>query len=198
MNALEVFDVIERNKILRWKDLSFKVLTHTLELPLIFHKSVVLAGGVYTSWYHEEKIKDVDVFILNTVDKGDIIDYISSVKIQDMFEKNSFKDTSEYKRDNGNILSVFNAVHEKTRVKLQFIYTNYKTREELIEHFDFLHCTPNYYDGKLYVRRDAFESVRDKKLVVHNEKNQVQWRREKFLSRGFTENTSSNPIPWYI
>lgn len=191
----DVFNNGEINEILHWKDLSFAALIQNLEVPLSFHKSVILAGGVYTSWYHKEKIKDIDVFILDDGHDAAILNYLKSLYGK-IFTVNSLKDVSEYKRDNPNINDVYNA---ETRIpnaaKYQFIFTKYKTREELISHFDYLHCTPNYYDSHLYVRRDAFEAIRDKKLIVHNKDNQTEWRKDKFLKhRGFTLPKETKPV----
>lgn len=186
MHTQKIFNDGEHNEILRWKDLSFKALIQVLELPISFHKSVILAGGVYTSWHHKEDIKDIDVFILDDGHDAAILNYLKSLYGK-IFTVNSLKDVSEYKRDNPNINDVYNAKTILPHVKYQFIFTKYKTREELISHFDYLHCTPNYYDSHLYVRKDAFEAIRDKKLVIHNKDNQVEWRKAKFLIRGFTE-----------
>lgn len=199
MHMQDVFNNGEINELLRWKDLSFAILDQTLQIPFLFHKSFILAGGVYTSWHHKESIKDYDVFILGDGYEEQILAYLKS-KMGIIFEYDSFKDTSDYKRDNTNIEKVYN-VKTIHNAKFQFIFTKYKTREELISHFDYLHCTPNYYDGKLYVRRDAFESIRDKKLVVHNKDNQVEWRRNKFLKlRGFTESVIDPEanLPWHL
>lgn len=199
MKTQDVFNDGEVNELLRWKSLSFSALIQTLELPIYLHKSVVLAGGVYTNWHHKEKIKDIDVFILSDGHGASIMQHLIS-KVGSLFEPNAFKNVSDYKRDNTNIDEVYNAMAILPRVLYQFIFTKYKTREELISHFDFLHCTPNYYNSNLYVRKDAFEAIRDKKLVVNNKDNQVEWRRHKFLThRGFTEvapKTDTEFVPW--
>jgi len=183
----DVFDDGEVNELLRWKDLSFAALIQSLEMPLAYHKSVILAGGVYTSWHHMEKIKDIDVFILNNGYNAGILNYLKT-QVGKIFTVNSLKDVSEYKRDNPNINDVYNAeTIIPNAAKYQFIFTKYKTREELISHFDYLHCTPNYYNGNLYIRKDAYNAVRDKILIVHNKDNQMEWRRNKFLhKRGFS------------
>lgn len=191
MKATDVFNEVEIAEILTWKELSYTALTENLELPAMYRKSVVLAGGVYTSWHHLEKIKDIDVFILNDGYDADILNYLKT-QVGKIFT--SFNNVPEYKRDNPHINDVYNAETVlPNALKYQFIFTKYKTREELISHFDFLHCTPNYHNGNLFVRKDAYEAIRDKKLIVHNEKNQVEWRRNKFISRGFTPTVKFAP-----
>lgn len=184
MKATDVFNEVEIAEILTWKELSYTALTENLDLPAVYRKSVVLAGGVYTSWHHLEKIKDIDVFILNDGYDVEILYYLGS-QVGKIFT--SFNNAPEYKRDNPHINDVYNAeTIIFNALKYQFIFTKYKTREELISHFDYLHCTPNYHNGNLFIRKDAYDAIRDKKLIVHNEKNQVEWRRNKFISRGFT------------
>lgn len=184
----ESFNDGEVNEMLRWKDLSFHALIQNLEMPLSFHKSVVLAGGVYTSWHHKEKIKDIDVFILNDGHDAAILNYLKSL-VGKIFTMDSFKNVTEYKRDNPNINDVYNAESVvPNAARYQFIFTKYEKREDLIKHFDYLHCTPNYWNSNLYVRKDAFEAIRDKILVVNNKDNQTEWRKDKFLKqRGFKE-----------
>ena len=202
MKTQDVFNDGEVNELLRWKDLSFHVLYAGLELEKAYHKTVILAGGVYTSWHHKEQIKDIDVFILDDNNRH-MIKHDLQMKVGFQFEVGSWQKKSDYKRDNKNITEVYEA-KSKNNLTYQFIFTNYTKREELISHFDFLHCTPNYYNSNLYVRRDAFEAIRDKRLIVHNKDNQVEWRRHKFLThRGFTEHEhmtynlgSGGSIPW--
>lgn len=198
MKATDVFNEVEIAEILGWKDLSFNVLIQNLELAAVYSKSVVLAGGVYTSWHHMEKIKDIDMFILDDGYDAAILNYLKT-QVGKIFT--SFNNAPEYKRDNPHINDVYNAETViPNAAKYQFIFTKYKTREELISHFDYLHCTPNYYDSHLYVRRDAFEAIRDKKLIVHNKDNQVEWRKHKFINRGFKEvipKVNTEFVPWY-
>ena len=202
INTSDVFNSGEVNELLRWKDLAFNALYADLELQKAYHKTVVLAGGVFTSWHHKEQIKDVDVFILDDENRRMILHDLQ-MKIGFNFEVGSWQNKSDYKRDNTNITEVYEATHKNGRT-YQFIFTKYKTRQEVISHFDYLHCTPNYYNSNLYVRRDAFDAIRDKRLVIHNKDNQVEWRKHKFLThRGFTEHEhmtynlgSGGHVPW--
>ena len=195
-DATEIFTEDETREILRWKKLSYNVINDVLQIPLFYQFCLVMAGGVYTSWYHKEAVKDIDIFVLSTRKSTDFYQYLTSVKMKDVFVKDSFGE-SQYKKNNKNISAVFEGTVAEH--KFQFIFTNYKTREELISHFDFLHCTPNYHDEQMYVRKDAFNAICYKKLIVHNENNQVEWRKDKFLKhRGFTlpKETKRAPIDW--
>ena len=198
IKSQNVFNDGEVNELLRWKDLSFHTLYASLELQKAYHKTVVLAGGVFTNWHHKEGIKDIDVFILYDNNRH-MIKHDLQMKVGFHFEVGSWKNKSDYKRDNKNITEVYEA-KGKNNLTYQFIFTNYTKREELISHFDYLHCTPSYYNSNLYIRKDAFEAIRDKRLVVHNKDNQTEWRRDKFLKhRGFTEVDSKNDtqfVPW--
>lgn len=150
-------------------------------------KYVVLSGGAFTSWYHHERAKDIDMFFLFNKDDPSFKDkFIAEInkKFGTFFTSETFVNNADYERDNDNILEVHNIVNY-TQNRFQFIFTKYNTREELINHFDYVHCTPNYHDGTFYIRRDAFECIRDKKLLVNNKERLAKWREEKFLSRGF-------------
>lgn len=195
-DAAEIFTDDEIKEILRWKHHSYGVINDVLQIPLFYQFCLVMAGGVYTNWYHKEAVKDIDIFVLNSKKSTDFYQYLTSVKMKDIFVKDSFGE-SQYKKNNKSISAVFEGTVAEH--KFQFIFTNYKTREELISHFDFLHCTPNYHDEQMYVRKDAFNAICYKKLIVHNKDNQVEWREDKFLKhRGFTmpKETKPAPIDW--
>jgi hypothetical protein len=76
-------------------------------------------------------------------------------------------------------------VWNDTATKYQYIFTSYKTRRELLESFDYLHCCVSFEDDKLHINRGIYDAVRDKKLVVNNKAYQRAARRGKFLARGF-------------
>lgn len=198
MDTQNVFNDGEVNELLRWKDMSFHALYAGLKLEMAYHKTAVLAGGVFTSWHHKEQIKDIDVFILYDNNRH-MIKHDLQMKVGYELQLGSWQDKSDYKRDNKNITEVYEA-KSKNNLTYQFIFTNYTKREELISHFDYLHCTPNYYNSNLYVRRDAYNAIRDKKLIVHNKDNQTEWRKHKFLThRGFTEvgpKADTEFVPW--
>jgi hypothetical protein len=73
--------------------------------------------------------------------------------------------------------------------KFQYITTKYKTREELINHFDFRHCCVSYdfATDKLYITREVYDLIKSKRLVQNGIRRPALWRYEKFHHRGWKE-----------
>lgn len=53
--------------------------------------------------------------------------------------------------------------------------------------FDYVHCTPHYESGRLYISKKQYNACVEKKLIVNNVDMVKEYRRQKFLSRGWTE-----------
>lgn len=186
--ASKLFDAEERAKILNLK--------YSVELKLIhntfvqsYPKNVIVAGGYFTSIFHGEEVKDVDIFnvdifiLKNTSDE----DYGRMINAFDSYvsgDTNIVKKDSKYlTTNNPNIVDVW----YNTATKEQYIFTKYKSREELIDHFDSEHACVSYEasEKKLHISRLTYEAIRDRLLIPHNGNIIADWRREKFLRRGF-------------
>jgi hypothetical protein len=64
--------------------------------------------------------------------------------------------------------------------------SEFKTREELLAHFDCEHDCISFVENKLYISREAFDAMRTKTLKSHNGNKIAGWRKLKFLGdRGF-------------
>ena len=170
----EVFNPTEVADILRLKYLAKSMCDESF-LYSLYEENLIIAGGCFASWYHGEDLKDIDVFIVGNIEQQVAI----KKTIQDT--QPDLIDVSDYRRDNDKIIGVYN----NKKSKVQFIFTQYKTREELIDHFDFKHCKVSYHKGNLYINRDTFDSLRDKKLVANQPLRIKQWRIEKFVARGW-------------
>ena len=81
--------------------------------------------------------------------------------------------------NNPNIVDVIN----NNETQAQYILTKYKTREELLEHFDYKHCKVSYVPqaDKLYINRETFDCIKNKVLKINNEKGVQKWRQNRFL-----------------
>lgn len=166
---------------------------HTLGLPDSYYQYVVVAGGAYVSWYHNERVKDIDIFILDSGNEhtNEAIDII----LQNNWKFNS-KKSPEYQGYilNEKVTKVYDVVSKSNGQpaphKYQIIFTKYKTREDLIAHFDFLHCTMNYYMGKLYFKPGTYDCIDKKELRINNVQNAKlgKYRYNKFVKRGFVDN----------
>jgi hypothetical protein len=147
-------------------------------------EKVVIAGGCFASLINNEEFRDIDVFML----EDDANHYIAN-KIIDMHRTYSFRTETEAIIGNDEYMD--NEKIEQTiyfpTSKIQLITTKYKTREELIEHFDFKHCciSYDYSANKLFLSREAFDLCKSKTLVPNTNKKPASWRYEKFWKRGW-------------
>jgi len=161
-------------------------LVSDIEVILPIRPHYVIAGGYFTSIMHKETPKDIDIFIINPprdlnswlISRYSLFNSISSYN----------KPSSAYIK-NDMIKDVYDFGHKIVGVPVQIIVTKYKTREELISHFDYAHCCVSYYPetDKLYMSEKSYKAIVEKKLVVNNPTSVIEWRREKFLKRGFKE-----------
>jgi hypothetical protein len=165
----------------------------TEEMVFLFNTAqIVIAGGCFASLLNGEDVKDYDVFLL---------DYESNRQVAQMmidkYHTDDF-DLSEGVRNNdvriGNSNYMNNDKIEQTILfknsRMQYITTRYKTREELVQHFDFKHCCVSYdlSNDKLFITRQVYDLIKSRTLVPNNVNNTpAQWRYEKFLSRGWTK-----------
>ena len=166
-------------KIEKMKEDSKKTLSILLGAPDLEH--IVVAGGFFTSIYHAEAHNDIDVFILN----DENTQYQIMASINHIF----FNSPNRFKITTGSYMNVNNKNIRGVRLdkitKIQYIFTAYNSREELIEHFDAEHCCVSYYKDKLYTTNSAFECLKNKVLKPNKGNKIEQWRKDKFLSRGF-------------
>ena len=167
-------------------------------------RNVVIAGGFFTSWLQRDKFKDIDIFILNN--DVDVYDSLtngfhnatpkSQIQITEIGEWS--RSEMVFYNHNPNIVDVIN----NKRTEAQYILTTYKTREELLNHFDYKHCKVSYVpvEDKLYINRETFDCIKKKILKVNNDsltngKNH-RYRLNKFLNSGWVLETA-NKTPEY-
>jgi len=154
---------------------------------------IIIAGGCFTSLLLSEKPKDIDIFILDD-ESADfharlIIEQSNMLWFKDMDnkEKQSYIDSINHRqKDNANIKDFISV--DLHGLRCQFIFTEYKTREELIDHFDFVHTKVSYDIGKdcLYISKETFDAIILKKLVIANPvRGVVSWRLDKFKRRNW-------------
>jgi len=147
---------------------------------------LVMAGGAFVSWFdHLTKVNDIDVFVLH--------DETAKNKLRAYLGSNGFllKSTDYLKQTNPgatHVQEIWEGNHENNGRKYQFIFTDYWSREELIKEFDYKHCMVSYDVGKnmIYITRQIYDSIANKHLIVNNQSRVADWRRYKFLKRGFT------------
>lgn len=130
-----------------------------------------IAGGAFASLWHNEVPKDFDLFFINNTEGFDILN------------NPRFKETFPQYMSNPNIKRVV----LDTQTNIQYIYTNYASREQLIGHFDMLHCCVSYdfKDDKLFISPVVLDTIK-RKVIRHNGGNMIaEWRYEKMIKRGW-------------
>lgn len=139
--------------------------------------NIVLAGGCFASWFHGEKPKDYDVFIVGPL--------AEQVGLLNLIQQNTFDvledTTSQYVRDNKNI----HAVHMDRKRNIQYIFTKYANREELVKNFDLAHTQVSFHMATLYLNRRTFDAIKYKTLEINEGRTVPEWRLRKFVERGW-------------
>lgn len=155
---------------------------HTLDM-----NSIVIAGGCFASWFHDTELHDIDVFYLANYGTNFIAyNYIANIQKEN---PNTVKNHEHYIRNNKMIDKVYTEKETDTLFDYQHIFTKYYTRKALIESFDLAHATISYNIGedKLYITRQAYDALKNKKLVRNDKVGVAEWRVQKFLDRGWTK-----------
>lgn len=182
--AENIFDMKDTAVIINLKDAASKAFRNMFGMSCsqIVVDNVVMAGGAFVSWMHHGQPADIDMFVLD--------DELAKEELRRIFTRVGFKQKdSEYMKNSNPGAAQVQEVWEDIvgTSGFQFIFTGYKTREELMANFDFKHCMTSFHKFKLYITRTTFDSMRDKELVVNNEETIMPWRIEKFRTRGFVE-----------
>lgn len=161
------------------------------------HPSFVIAGGVFASIFHKEKINDIDVFILgehHIISSEDWITpnydaFSTLIRYKEGLWNVKFRLNEEDKYHNPHVFGT--ATHKESGI--QYVMTDHLTRQDLLKDFDFVHCTVSYHEGKLNINRGAYDAIANKHLVPQNRKKKIkQWRQDKFIRRGWWDD--NNPI----
>lgn len=176
---------------------------------------VVIAGGCFASLLNREPVRDIDVFLLdddyNRVLANGMAESYRSEEPVTVFSQpprgilqgsvagsaNTIagsislapKKSDRVRIGNSNYME--NNQIEQTIFfelsQMQYITTKYKTREELVKHFDFKHCCVSYdfATDKLYITREVYDLIKSKKLVQNSDRIPAAWRFDKFQERGW-------------
>ena len=145
---------------------------HVVEKSLV---KGILAGGCFTSWYHQEVPKDFDLFVIDQSQK-DIILACST-------------ELSRFKCSDTSYMSnpfVEQAILD-TQTKIQYVLVKYKTRKEIIDGFDAEHTAVSYdpTEDKLYISPAAYNCMASKIIKPHGSNKIPRWREQKFRRKGF-------------
>lgn len=185
-----VFSADEREELAYAKK---NLAQNHIPLWAVNHPYLVVAGGCWASFLSGEPIKDIDIFVLSP--PGLTENDISGIRNEMIRQHPGIANkTDSYNRNNDNVTEVWNTNNKK----VQYIFTKHKSRKELLDDFDYVHCKASSWLGQLYITRKIYDAIKNKELIVNNDKNIQQWREEKFLERGYTKKyKTAPPAPWY-
>lgn len=155
--------------------------------------NAIVAGGCFTSLLGQGNPKDYDVFILkNDPERDNLLDDLTRhVGVHP--ERWSMKAPDELNYlQNNHIQAVFTDKFHK----VQIMFTNYVTREELIDDFDFIHCRVSMTLGtmdlgggvKLFISPETYQAIKKKELIINkkSETGAKDWRIQRFRDAGWT------------
>jgi hypothetical protein len=176
------FTTSEVDKILHIKSMARSNMDYIIGDDDSYMKlHLVMAGGAFVSWFYNQTPKDIDIFVLDDENcKRLLRDRLTDLKFKS-------KDLEYMKQTNDgakHVQEVWEGTH-RGRV-YQFIFTDCKTREELLADFDYKHCMVSYKTDHIYITRTIYDAIEDKKLITNNAKTKTIWREEKFLRKGWT------------
>ena len=177
-----LFTASERDDIYRAKGKLQSMLNLYVGLYPPLSMNYIVAGGIFPSLLNDDNIHDVDVFVLSTTQ--DIVE--AFMKNPSRFTQKGPVRNDEYHNGNqkSHIIGVFN---DKNNY-IQYILTNYKTRQEVISNFDFVHSMVSYEKDNLYITRPMYDAIIKKRLIPNIPKDRINQKRfEKFKSRGYRE-----------
>ena len=166
-------------------DVKNSIRKHFIEnVNVLFNmEKVVVAGGCFASMLNREPVNDYDVFILDDDSNRMTVESISVSPLSGDVRVGN----SDYMQNDKIEKTVF-----IKNSRIQYINTKYKTREELIKHFDFKHCCVSYdpLNDKLFITREVYDLIKSKTLKHNTDKPPALWRYEKFHGRGW----KSDPV----
>ncbi len=153
--------------------------------PRISWSDAFLAGGAIASLIQGQEPRDWDIYFKRMDAANDARRLIekSMGSFIEKYEKNYMgeDDDSEHKKVTANAITLKGGV--------SFISTFAGEPLEVKKTFDFVHCTPHYDipTNKLYISKKQYLAALKKVLIVNGKKVPLEWRRNKFIQRGYTE-----------
>lgn len=167
----KIFTDFELAQIARMKNKAASLMKNTFYL-----KDAFLAGGCFTSFAHSDMPKDYDVFITDETAKN-------SMKAHATPEHFVINEDPSYWQN-----PMIEATLLDKRTSVQYILTKFKSRREVVDHFDMLHCCVSYVpsEDKLYISKKIIETINQRKIIPNSDKKIAHWREQKMILRGWT------------
>jgi hypothetical protein len=160
-------------------------------LPSLIAEHGILAGGAFASWMHGDDPKDFDIFFLDTPEVREMYnDWFIPHLVGDGsygLKKKSYTGSSAYMK------LELKEVWDHPNRRAQYIFTDYKTRQELIDDFDFVHAKISFQrpdsnkEGTIYTSKQTLDAIRLMHLIPTGRQTISKERINKFLDRGWIE-----------
>ena len=182
-----MFNTTETHEISMVKSVIKSTLANAMEkmphdIKLLMNDAVV-TGGISASFFHMEKQNDIDVYLKSktAIDKLMMLIGLPEIAqtVADVNPKYGIETLVDGK------LVTAHAVTFKSGI--QIITMN--TVEDARKLFDFIHCMPFYdfSDGKYYISRAQYDSIKAKHLVLNpTGVSPAPNRMTKYIERGWT------------
>lgn len=176
-------------EVVKWEIVSNLNVTATtlISTEANLENGIVVAGGCFASWYHDERANDIDIFLLEFVDKTIIENYFLHL--------NKDLDGNRITTHGANYFSRFpkndkiSCTWKDSKTTIQVIATTFKTKKELLDHFDFVHCCMNYHNGQLHVSPRVLDAIKTKTLIQNCIEDNFSVlnsnREDKYKRRGY-------------
>lgn len=146
----------------------------------------ILSGGCFASLINLEPVNDYDLWCRDSDGSAMIEEYLKEYKGKDSFGAEiGAEDVDPKYNDNFVDGKIVTANATTLKNKLQFI-TNV-IYADAKKSFDFLHCTVSYdlKNDKLSISPKQMQSILQKQLVINNMMAVKDYRRNKFIERGW-------------
>jgi hypothetical protein len=149
---------------------------------------VYLSGGAIASMFQLEEPNDFDFYFENSVAMTQFQNHLMKCELFIKDIDNNYKDSIGA---NGKMVTANAITMDDNNSFITMVAADPKRIKST---FDYVHCTPHYKDGKLYISEKQFDAIVNKKLIVNNPSMVKEYRRQKFLKRGYNDATTGNPV----
>lgn len=165
--------------------------------PYLIPYHTIVAGGAAYAYFNNLEEVGFDIFCLKG-NEGDGSAVSIRMLIQHLMERKDFDYTDHYVPNDTCPLSknIYAGACQRgsykiasSNFRIDFCFTNFETRKDLIDHLDFVHTTPAYEfqgpnnkDGQLTITQNAFEAIVNKTLIINpSGKREVTQHRVNYL-----------------
>lgn len=186
-------------KIREWKSHIKNQIEHKLILPRAtgnrYAAKFWVMGGSFSSHYFDRNINDYDVFLIKKPGYSIAFDtQLANMQNNAGLVKSSSYNTSD---KNKNIIGVF----KDPISNIQYIFTEYDSREAILKDFDMLHCCVSYdfEDEKFHISPAVAEAIENKHIIQNSKKEIHPGRIRKMQNVGWTlpehqQNVQNQPM----